>query len=239
LPGLEGRRAAVLERQVFTALAMNALEVARFLHRPASDLQAMVSVRGLEHVEEARARGRGLVVASGHLGAWELFAGFFAPHVPLTVVTRPLKDPRFESLLGRLRSRLGVRTVSVGDGARPLLAALAAGGAVGILCDQAREGSGAWVPFFGRPAWFSVGPARLAQHTGAALLVGGIRRLGAERHEVTFSPAVAVDGDDGGESLVRATAGVAGAFEGLVRRSLDQWTWMYDPWSGPRGGGAG
>jgi KDO2-lipid IV(A) lauroyltransferase len=197
----------------------------------------MVSVRGLEHVERARARGRGLVVASGHLGAWELFAGYFSPHVPLTVVTRPLRDPRFESLLARLRDRLGLRTVSVGEGARPLLAALAAGGAVGILCDHAREGSGAWAPFFGRPAWFADGPARLAQHTGAALLVGGIRRLGAERHEVTFSsPIAAGDGDVGG-SLVQATAGVASAFEALVRRSPEQWAWMYDPWSGPRGTG--
>jgi KDO2-lipid IV(A) lauroyltransferase len=157
--------------------------------------------------------------------------------VPLTVVTRPLRDPRFAALLTELRRRLGIRAVSVGEGARPLLEALAAGGAVGILCDQARAGSGAWVPFFGRPAWFSVGPARLAQHTGAALLVGGIRRLGAGRHEVTFSPPIAAGGAT--DSPDAATAGVASAFEALVRRSPEQWAWMYDPWSGPRSGGAG
>jgi KDO2-lipid IV(A) lauroyltransferase len=121
---------------------------------------------------------------------------------------------------------------------RALVLALRAGGVVGIVCDQARGAPGTWVPFFGRPAWMPVGPAKLARLTGAALLVGGIQRVGWRRFEITLRPPL--DCERRGMAGVRAiTADIARDLEALVREKPAQWIWMYDHWRGPSGALAG
>jgi KDO2-lipid IV(A) lauroyltransferase len=228
-----GRRARVeLAGQVFVGMALNAMDGMRFLHRPVAELESLVDVRGGEYLMQAVESGRGAIVVTGHLGPWELFAAYFARFFPLSVVARPAKDARLEELLSRLRARFGVRVVREGDG-RALVQLLKAGGLVGILCDQARKSEGTWVPFFGRPAWWPVGPAKLARLTGAALIVGGIRRVGWRRLEIVLRPPLDLGRAGAGPAGIQATtAEIARDLEGLVRESPSQWIWMYDPWRG-------
>jgi KDO2-lipid IV(A) lauroyltransferase len=223
----------VLGARAFVAMALNAMDGMRFLHRPAAGLLPLVVVEGGEHLSQAIAAGRGAVVVTGHYGAWELFAGYFAHRVPLTtVVARPVKDVRLEELVTRLRARFGINVVREGDG-RALVLALKAGGVVGILCDQARKSEGTWAPFFGRPAWFPIGPAKLARLTGAALIVGGIRRVGWRRFEIVLRPRLDVARAGAGEDGIHAiTAEIARDLEGLVRENPAEWIWMYDHWRG-------
>jgi len=230
-PGLERAAHARMMGQAFRAMALNAMDGMRFLHRPPDELRELVEVRGGEHLTRAVAAGRGAVVVTGHLGAWELFAGYFALSVPLTVVARPAKDPRLEALLAALRARFGIRVAREHE-VRKLVTALRAGEVVGIVCDQARKSEGVWVPLFGHPAWMPVGPAKLARRTGAALIVGGIARVGWRRLVITLGEPLA-DHGAGGEGLWQSTAEIAGELEQLVRAHPTEWIWMYDHWRGP------
>jgi len=233
-PGWDQSARQQMVRQVFRTMALNAMDGMRFLHRPAFELKELVEVRGAEHLTEAVRAGRGAVVVTGHLGPWELFAGFFALSVPLTVVARPAKDPRLEDLLAQLRARFGVRVARERD-VRTLVTALRAGEVVGIVCDQARKSEGVWVPLFGRPAWMPVGPAKLARRTGADLIVGGIARVG-QRFVITLGEPLP-DRGAGSAGLWQSTAEIACNLESLVRDHPAEWIWMYDHWRGPSGPG--
>jgi len=232
MPELDGRGRRRLARRVFVELGRNAADVFRFRHRPGSELVKLIDVVGEEHLAAARAQRRGVVAVTGHLGAWELIPGYFAQRgIPIVVLARRLKYPRLEALLQGLRSQLGVRVVHEGESLRPAFRILKTGGAVGMLIDQDRQmAAGVWVPFLGRPAWTPTGPAELARRTGARLLPVGIRRVG-RRHRITLLPPVEVDWQRSGATAA-ATAGLRRSIESLLWECPEQWTWMYDPWSG-------
>jgi KDO2-lipid IV(A) lauroyltransferase len=234
LPELDGAQREQLVREVFVDLARNAADIARMLHRDPRELLEFVDppVGGEAELERARAGGRGVVVTTGHFGAWELLAGYYAQRgLPLSVVARPLKDPRYQRLIERLRDRLGVRVFHEGDGMRALVREIRGGGVLGILIDQTRDARGMWIPFLGRPAWTPVGPVELARLARAPLLPVTIHRVG-RRHRILMGEAIEPDWSREGaaeEALRRCSA----VLEDWVRSYPTQWVWMYDRWEGP------
>ena len=140
-----------------------------------------MSVEGWDLVERLLAQGRGLIVLTPHLGAFELGARAFARRHPITVLYRPSPSPTTERLLQRFRPADQLRAVPAnGQGVRSLLRTLKSSGVIGILPDQVpSQGEGVWASFFGRPAYTMTLPVRLAQATKAPLVwVLAVRRPG-------------------------------------------------------------
>jgi KDO2-lipid IV(A) lauroyltransferase len=140
-----------------------------------------MSVEGWDLVERLLAQGRGLIVLTPHLGAFELGARAFARRHPITVLYRPSPSPTMERLLQRFRPADQLRAVPAnGQGVRSLLRTLKSSGVIGILPDQVpSQGEGVWASFFGRPAYTMTLPVRLAQATKAPLVwVLAVRRPG-------------------------------------------------------------
>jgi Kdo2-lipid IVA lauroyltransferase/acyltransferase len=137
--------------------------------RPESTMAMEVS--GLDEMRTALAKGKGLIILTPHLGAFEMAARRFAREFPLTVLYRPARNQKIERLVQSFRSAEGVRPVPAnGQGVRELMRALRRGEAVGLLPDQVpSEGEGLVADFFGRPAYTMTLPIRLAQVTGAPL----------------------------------------------------------------------
>lgn len=234
-PGLEVAARRRLRRRSFVELGRNAADIARMLRHDALELRELLVVEGEPNLRRACAGGRGVVVVTGHFGAWELLgAAYVQLGWRVYAVARPLKDPRYQRLIGRLRQRLGIEVVLEGRGLRPLVRAIRRGAIVGILFDQARDARGMWVEFFGRPAYTPVGPVELARLAGAALLPASICRSG-RGHVVRIDEPIELDWRRPGatrEALGRCNA----VLEGWIRRDPAQWVWMYDRWRGPRGG---
>ncbi|MDP9118424.1 MAG: phosphatidylinositol mannoside acyltransferase [Actinomycetota bacterium] len=130
---------------------------------------------GVEHLDAALARGRGVVVALPHTGNWDVAALWLVHHgVPFTTVAERLKP---ESLFDRFvayRESIGMEVVPLTGGERAptdvLRERLVAGGAVCLLADRDLSHSGIEVQFFGEATRMPPGPAMLAAMTGAALL---------------------------------------------------------------------
>ena len=150
---------------------------------------------GQEHVETALALGRGVVFLTPHLGCFEVAAQAYAARFgavrPITVLFRPPRQPWLRDWVTRARSRPGLLTAATTQaGVRQLLLALKQGHCVGLLPDQVPpEGQGQWLPFFGRPAYTMTLAARLAQQTGACvLMVWGERLPGGDGFRVHVQP---------------------------------------------------
>jgi KDO2-lipid IV(A) lauroyltransferase len=189
-----------------------------------------------EHlIDEALARGRGIVFLTPHLGCFEATAqGYAARYGPITVLYRPARKAWLRPLVDQARARRNLVTAPTTlGGVKQMLKALQAGEAVGLLPDQVPpQGLGVWAPFFGRPAYTMTLSARLARQTGAQVLLAWGERLawgrGYRIHlrewdgEVPVAPEVAA-------SQVNAR------MEALIRESPAQYLWGYARYKSPRG----
>jgi KDO2-lipid IV(A) lauroyltransferase len=187
LPELDARRREEVVRAMFRGHVRSVIEIA-LMRDIARRLDEVVSVEGLEVMDEALAAGRGVVAITGHIGNWELLAAFFGLRgYPVTVIATPVKGERLNAENVAVRAEVGVETVlREGPGAsRQILRTLKRGRILAILMDQATRGQATPVPFFGRLAWTPIGPALLAERTGARLVGVFIHRRADGRHVIS------------------------------------------------------
>ncbi len=196
--------------------------------------------RGIDHLEAARARGRGTIVVTAHLGHWELGGIMLTRHGwPLTVVT--LEEPSSELTRWRdaCRAHLGIRTVAVGPG-HPfafveLIQTLRRNELVAMLVDRPHAGSGAPVRYFGSKTEFSTAPALLAHHTGATVLPAFVLQKPNGRYVSFADPPIALTEDaDPRRALGENTQRIATIFETIVRTHPEQWFNYVPVWNGPK-----
>ena len=228
LPELtESQRAEVVDG-VFRSIARILVTFAKFPSIGRENVDRWIRCEGMEHFEAAMARGRGALFATAHLGNWELSAYAHALLTgPMNVVVRPLDNPLIDRLVERRRALSGNRLILKNDFARPILKALAANEAVGILIDQnASLDSGVFVDFFGLPACAGTGFAKIAAHSGAAVIPGFALWSDTERRYVLrFYPPVTITGD-----ATRDTQALQSGLEEVIRAHPDQWLWIHRRW---------
>ncbi|MSR62953.1 MAG: lipid A biosynthesis acyltransferase [Planctomycetes bacterium] len=155
-------------------------ELGHLWRRPIDEVLAHVlEVRGQEHFERALQRGRGVLLASPHLGAWELSGLWFASRYPMTTLYRAPRVSAMEPVYSAARSRSGARLFPADvTGIRALYQALGRGEVVGLLPDQdPGRGKGVFAPFFGVQANTSALLPRIATRSQASVLFTFAERL--------------------------------------------------------------
>lgn len=188
-------------------------------------------------IDRAFARGRGVIFLTPHVGSFEVAAQamaqrFVEHHGPLTVLYRPARKPWVARLIGAARKRPGLITAPTTlAGVRQMMRALRNGQAVGLLPDQVPpEGMGLWTPFFGQPAYSMTLAARLAQQTGATVLLGWSQRLsfgrGFRLHFRELERPLAGD-------IESAVLQVNQEMERLIRECPTQYLWGYSRYKQP------
>jgi KDO2-lipid IV(A) lauroyltransferase len=209
------------------------LELPKIWLRPQEEVvERVVRVSGWELVEDAWAAGRGILFLTPHLGCFEITAQYYAARKPMTVLYRRPKQDWLAPLIevGRgANLKLAPADLS---GVRRLLKALKSGEAVGMLPDQVPgNGEGAWLPFFGRPAYTMTLAARLAE-TGATVLLAYGERLhyGAGYHLKLFPLSAPLEGD-----LMQRAAQLNRELETLIRQCPGQYLWGYNRYKVPAG----
>ncbi len=207
-------------------------------NRPETALALIRDVRGRDLFDAALARGKGLIVAAPHLGCWELLNYWLAAQTPLAILYRAPRHAAIEPLLRKARGASPVEQVRAeGSGVRTLYKRLAAGGVVGILPDQKpNEGTGSVAPFFGVAASTMVLLPRLAERTGACVLLSFAERLPAGAgYRLHFLPVPAAIANPDPEI---ACAALNRGIEECVRLAFTQYQWQYKRFSPPPGSSA-
>ena len=199
--------------------------------RPVSAALALiVRAEGTALVEGAERRGRGVIYVTPHLGCFDAAALWAAQRRPITVLYRQPRIKALQPLIEAGRGRDGVKLAPAGiGGVRLLLKALRRGEAVGILPDQVPAlGEGVWADFFGRPAYTMTLVGKLAQSTGATILMVAALRLpngaGFAIRFTEFDPAPGFD--------ARA---LNAAIESTVKLEPSQYLWSYNRYKVPAG----
>lgn len=192
---------------------------------------------GAPHVEEALAQKRGIVFLTPHLGSFEItaqaYAQRFGARQPMTVLFRPARQPWLRDLIASARSRPNLKTApTTVAGVKQLLKALRHGESVGLLPDQVPpHGLGVWAPFFGRPAYTMTLSARLAQQTGAVVLVAWGERMSWGRgFKVHVMPLIEALPANAEQAAIRINQ----AMEQLIAHCPQQYLWPYARYKQPR-----
>jgi KDO2-lipid IV(A) lauroyltransferase len=226
-------REAIL-RTVYRNLGFLLAEFCMMPGYTAESASRFIRYEGLENYLKARERGKGVLVLTGHLGAWELSSFYHSlMGMPMGMVIRRLDNPLVDAFVNHVRCLHGNRVIHKDDFARGLISSMRAGETVGILMDtNMTPPQGVFVPFFGVEACTASGMARIAAKTGAAVVPGFLLWEKSEgRYVLHFGKEVGVvDTGDAEQDAVTNTAAFTAAIEGYVRRYPEQWLWLHRRW---------
>lgn len=213
---------------VFASIGRTLVAFARFPRINAANISSWIRCEGAEHYAAAKRAGKGVLFATAHFGGWELSAFAHALITePMNVVVRPLDNPLADEIVETRRAMSGNMLITKKDGARSILRALKENQAVGILIDQNTFlAEGVFIDFFGVKACAGKAFAKIAQHSGAAVLPGFAIWLEVEQRWVLrFYPPVTMTGD-----LLADTQRIHTQLEQVIREYPDQWLWIHRRW---------
>jgi KDO2-lipid IV(A) lauroyltransferase len=229
----EAERVRIL-RGVYRSLGWQLGEFCKMRGYTAAQASTFIRYDGLEHYLAARDKGRGVLVLTGHLGAWELSSYYHSQMgYPMSMVIRRLDNPLVDAFVNDLRCLHGNRVIHKDDFARGLLAAMHHGDTVGILMDtNMTPPQGVFVPYFGVPACTATALARVALKSGAAVVPGFLLWEESEqRYNLRFGPEIElIHSGDAAHDILANTALFTATIESYVRRYPEQWLWVHRRW---------
>lgn len=228
LPDLTEKGRSDLVDGVFRSVARLLVALARFPALHASNIHQWIRYEGLANYTAAKEAGKGVLVATAHLGNWELSAFAHALMTePMNIMVRPLDNPLIDRLVESRRVLSGNHLIFKKDAARYVLKALRGNEAVGILIDQNTSAAeGAFITFFGKTACANTGFVKLAHHSGAAVIPGfALWDSSTKQYVLRFYPKVDLTGD-----VQADTQTIHSLLESVIRQYPDQWLWIHRRW---------
>ena len=227
-PGLETGQRDALHRRILRTTARQTLETLKLWTRPpAANLALLRERHGEDLYDAALAAGRGVIVAAPHFGNWELLNQWLASRGQIAIVYRPPESAVGDEFLQQVRGVDNVRQVRAeGPAVRQLWKVLKDGGAVGILPDQQpKAGDGEFAPFFGVQALTMTLLSRLAERTGAPVLLAWCERIDSgPGFALHVEPAPAAIADPDPQAAVDC---LNREVERIARRDPAQYQWTY------------
>jgi lauroyl/myristoyl acyltransferase len=204
-------------------------------------VRARYEIEGWEHIDEAVAQKRGILMVTCHAGTPAAAGQLIALRgVPSTLVVEQLQPRPLHDLVARVRGAFGVRIVTIGrDSARDMIAALRRKELVGIVSDRDVAGSGRDLPFFGKVTRVTTAAATLALRTNAVVLPAFASRTGlfAGRGRIEAPVEMPRTGDTAAD-VRDGTLRILARIEMFIRENPDQWAVFSDVWpaAGPTDG---
>lgn len=225
-PELSPRQRSELLDAHFAALGIGLFETAMAWWAPDEKLRGLARVEGIEHLQRALDRGKGVILLTGHFTTLELGARFITWHQPFHAMYRSHKNLLYEAVMRRERERRSRFPPLPHEDLRGLLRAFRKGRAVWYAPDQNHGGrNSVFVPFFGIPACTITATSRLAALSGAAVVPYFPRRLpGTNGYEVVILPAL--DNFPSGD-VVEDTRRINEMLEQHIRQVPEQYLWVH------------
>lgn len=187
---------------------------------------------GMDLLDQARARGRGVIAVTAHYGCWELSSAAIAHRgYPVSAAYRPLDNVDLDRRLLLARESTGVRMIPRRQLLREALRHLRQNGILGILIDQ-HFADGLPVNFFGRRAMTVPIASMLARRTGAAILPIFTRWQGRTL-EIRWQPEIPLSENADSKAAVHEdTQVMTRTIQSWIEEEPGQWLWLHNRWRG-------
>lgn len=214
----------------FEAVGMSFVEMGVGWFTPIERLLERVAVHGREHLDEAFARGKGILLFTAHFTTLEVGVAVLEAIAPrASCMYRPQRNAMMDVMIRRGRHRFAKEQIPR-DNVRALLRVLRGNYAVCYLPDQTYLGKQSeLLPFFGEPAVTNTATSKLAAISGATVLPYFFRRLPDGDYRVDIGAPL---GDFPSESAVRDTERLFGLLEDYIKLAPEQYLWLYKKFKG-------
>jgi KDO2-lipid IV(A) lauroyltransferase len=224
-PELDDFQRLELERRAFESFGMGVAEMATARWTPHRRLETLGQVEGIEHLQAALARGKGVLLLSAHMTCLEMCGYLLQRRIKTGFSFREQKNPLLDLVLRRTRERRAGVGTPRGD-PRSMVRQLRQNQVLWFAPDQ-DYGSrhSVFVPFFGIPAATITSLSRIARMSGAAVVPFQNTRLpGGQGYRLRFEPAL--EGFPGEDPAADARR-VNRILERWIREDPPQYLWSH------------
>ncbi len=222
-------------REIFRNQARNYYDLFRVASLSDRQIERLVTVHGLEHLDRALAAGKGLIAVTAHFGNLDVVAQAFALHkYPITVVAEHLKPERLYQYVVSLRASKGIKIIPIDSFLRPIFRALRNNELVGLAADRNLTETGALIDFFGAPALLPDGHVQLALRTGAKVGLFFSMRKPDNTFEAFVEPPLELENTGDLQRDTRAgMAKLVAVLEKYIGQHPEQWVMFQPVWRLP------
>lgn len=227
-------------RKVFVNVARNYFDLTRVSSMNPDKLAAKTTIEGWEHLVKARSGKKGVVIATAHLGNFELGAQAIVNRgIEMTILVEEFSSNPIREQIAKLRKRKGVRILPVTmQGMKEAYYDLLRGGTLTIVCDRDILGNGLKINFMGEETTLPFGAVSLAQRTGAALVPIFSVRTGNNNTLIYIEPPLNLINDHDREESLRANVTqLASIMEKYICKYPEQWAILEPFWQNGKGQG--
>jgi KDO2-lipid IV(A) lauroyltransferase len=217
---------------VFETGALNYWDTLAISRFSAAQVQQLVRIHGLEHLDAALAAGRGAILVGAHLSSIGLASQALpANGYSLVGLLEPIQPPEVFEFFARQRQALGARLLPVSAGGlREVVAALRRGEVVALVTDRDVTGTGPVIDFFGQPTRFPEGAAALSVRTGAPVLPAYAVRRADGTFQAWIEPPLPIPAGEAKAAARELTQAVARRLEYHIANHPEQWTVFQRRW---------
>jgi len=223
---------ARIAKGVFRHGALNYYDLLRGPRR--AEVKENLFQSGQRNYLQAQELGRGVIIATAHLGSINLFLKLGAlSSWEALVLVEEMRSRAINEFFSSRRSAPGIETKAAGyEGLKAALRCLRKKGTVVIACDRAIQGTGLRLPFMGEETLIPVGAVELALRTGAPIVPAFGVRAGEAGAEVFFEPPIIVNGKSEDAFRAEGMRSIVKYMESYIRRYPDQWVVFSPVWGG-------
>ena len=214
------------------------IEVLRFPLLKQETLPSVLKVEGEAYLEEAYAKGKGVIICTGHFGNWELFGAYVGLHeYPILSIARRQNNSAMDRFINEYREIVGQK-VAYNRGKEGVLAMgryLKEKHLLGILFDQDTNDTGIRISLFGKEVITPAGPAVFSRTFGCPILPIFMHydADGSCRAKI-YPPIYAEKTKDKDKDLFQATEKLMEILEQEIRSNPPMWFWVHDRWKDGR-----
>jgi KDO2-lipid IV(A) lauroyltransferase len=225
-----------LRQRLYDHLGWMAAEILTLQRDPVRALDWVEETRSERYIEEALARGEGVLFLSGHYGNWELLAAWYAQYLSkrgcddFYILSQDTRDKDIARLVARYRQNAGIKLLHKSTSVLDMAKLLKRGAHIAMLTDISWL-EGVILPFMGHPCTNTIGPAILGILASVPIIPVGMYRKGPFCHVVEFFPPLSVPEERDrrlkAELLMRK---INNALERMIAPQPELWFWLHNRW---------
>ena len=233
-PKLNQVEKSKIVKKSFINLGISLLEIIN-INKNINNLNNIVKItdKSKQVLDSALNSQKGIIYVTGHIGNWELMAGFLAKSgYPINTIVRRLYDKRLDHLLNSFRSYLNIKTIYRGssESVKEMLKVFRRGEILGLLLDQSsKKIPSIKIDFMGKQAFVPTGAARLYEKTKAELIAGFIRRKGD--HHIIEIEKIEIENFKSEPNQTELCNIINSYIEKHIKKNPEEWIWFHNRWN--------
>ncbi|MDI6751469.1 MAG: lysophospholipid acyltransferase family protein [bacterium] len=232
-PKLPSEKVGEIAKKCYQNFVLSTLEFIEIDRFSKEEIEEKVEVYGLSHLEKAVSEGKGVIMATVHLGNWEMMGRTLTSKgYKLNVIARKQRNELVEGLIKERREKAGFGVIYSESTKQDVLKALLSKEIVAILIDQDAGRNGVFVDFFDRPASTTPSPIIFSLRTGAPIIPFYNIRLEDGSYKVIIEePFLFKKTGDIKKDIALNLEALTKKFEEVIRKDPKQWFWLHNRWA--------